>query len=63
MKVIAHTPQGTFEGVETNEISYEDMCEFIENLSEMRYVSFETTKGKFFLTKEMIGKSVFVIEK
>jgi|688.fasta_scaffold2308993_1 hypothetical protein len=63
MKIIAHTPQGTFESSEDTQTSYEDLCEFMEKLPQMSYVSFHTTKGKFFLTKEMIGKSVFVIEK
>jgi hypothetical protein len=65
MKIIAYTPQGTFESVdkEFNDEDYLYTCELLSRIWNMSYFTFETDTGDVYFPKEMLQQSVFVIEK
>jgi len=65
MKIVAYTPQGIFNGSETEytEEGYKDACSFLEKLPSLEYLALGTDRGKIYITKGMIDKSLFVIEK
>ena len=65
MKIVAHTPFGVFESTdkEYNEKDYSDICDFLSQVALMSYFSLDTDNGSIYLPKEMIQRSVFVIEK
>lgn len=65
MKIIAHTQYGTFESIEqeyTDEL-YDQLKELLAKMADFKYFIFETDTGNVFLTKNMIDRSIFVIEK
>ncbi len=65
MKIVAHTPRGVFESRETEytEENYQRLCELLSQVTNMSYFSLTTDTGEIYLPKEMIQRSVFVIEK
>jgi hypothetical protein len=70
MKIIAHTPQGTFESIdfesvdkEGDEQDYLDACNLLSKIGDVTYFTFETDKGSVYFPKQLIQQSVFVIEK
>ncbi len=65
MKIVAHTPYGVFKGkeIEYTEEQYKATGSFLEKLHQLEYFSFETPNGEIYMTKEMIGQSLFVLEK
>jgi hypothetical protein len=63
MKIIAYTPQGTFESKEFNDEVYLDTCNLLSRIVDMSYFSVETDKGKVYFAEQIIQQSVFVIEK
>ena len=65
MKIVAHTPHGVFNGneIEYNEEQYKLTGSLLEKLHQLEYFSFETPNGEIYMNKEMIDKSVFVLEK
>ena len=64
MKIVAHTPLGVFESTdkEYNEKDYSDICDLLSQVALMSYFSLDTDTGSIYLPKEMIQRSVFVIE-
>jgi hypothetical protein len=65
MKIIAYTPQGTFESVdkEFNDEDYLDTRNLLSRIGDMSYFTFKTDTGDAYFPKEMLQQSVFVIEK
>jgi hypothetical protein len=65
MKIIAYTPHGIFESDEEEyvESTFEELSTFLERLHQLNSVSFETANGKFYMSKEMVAQSVFILEK
>jgi hypothetical protein len=65
MKIIAHTPRGTFEGVnkEYNEEDYFSVLNLLSQIDNLPCLTFETDTGDVCFPKEMLQQSVFVIEK
>lgn len=65
MKIVAHTPLGVFESTdkEYNEEDYSNHCDILSKVERMSYFSLDTDNGSIYLPKEMIQRSVFVIEK
>jgi hypothetical protein len=65
MKIVAHTPLGVFESIdkEYNEKDYSDICDLLSQAALMSYFSLDTNTGSIYLPKEMIQRSVFVVEK
>jgi hypothetical protein len=65
MKIVAHTPCGVFESKdkEYTEEDYLNLCDFLSKFEYMSYFSLDTDNGSIYLPKEMIQRSVFVIEK
>lgn len=65
MKIVAHTPRGVFRSVdkEYTEEDYSALCELLSNVTNMSYFSITTDYGDIYFPKEMIQRSVFVIEK
>jgi hypothetical protein len=65
MKIVAHTPLGVFESTdkEYNQEDYLNLCNLLSQVALMSYFSLDTDNGSIYLPKEMIQRSVFVIEK
>jgi hypothetical protein len=66
MQLIAHTPHGIFKSKEADvsEDEYQQMQSFLEKINGLNYMTFELSEGeKVYLSKEMIGRSVFVLKK
>jgi hypothetical protein len=65
MKIVAHTPRGVFESTdkEYNQEDYLNLCNLLSQVALMSYFSLDTDNGSIYLPKEMIQRSVFVIEK
>jgi hypothetical protein len=65
MKIVAHTPLGVFESTdkEGTEEDYSNLCDLLSQVALMSYFSLDTDTGSIYLPKEMIQRSVFVIEK
>jgi len=65
MKIVAHTPLGVFESTnkEYNEKDYLNLCDLLSQVALMSYFSLDTDNGSIYLPKEMIQRSVFVVEK
>ena len=65
MRIIAHTKYGVFKSTETeyDEGEYAAMERFLERVNEYEYFSMETDEGAVYMSKGMIGDTLFVIEK
>ena len=65
MKIVAHTPRGVFESTdkEYNQEDYLNLCNLLSQVTHRSYFSLDTDTGSIYLPKEMIQRSVFVIEK
>ena len=65
MKIVAHTSFGVFESTdkEYNQEDYLNLCNLLSQVERMSYFSLDTDNGSIYLPKEMIQRSVFVIEK
>lgn len=65
MKIVAHTPLGVFESrnKEYTEEDYLNLCDLLSQVTNMTYFSLDTDTGSIYLPKEIIQRSVFVIEK
>jgi hypothetical protein len=64
MKIVAHTPRGVFKSTdkEYNQEDYLNLCNLLSQVTHMSYFSLDTDTGSIYLPKEMIQRSVFVIE-
>jgi hypothetical protein len=66
MKIIAHTPHGTFESKESeySDEGFEALEKFLEKIAELTYLSFGIEDDQsIYMTKEMINRSVFILQK
>jgi len=65
MKIVAHTPRGVFKSTdkEYNQEDYLNLCNLLSQVALMSYFSLDTDNGSIYLPKEMIQRSVFVVEK
>ena len=67
MRIIAHTQYGVFEGKhgEATEEQYNEMQTFLrDNLYQSPYFKFQLADGNtIFFTKEMIARSLFILER
>jgi len=65
MKIVAHTPRGVFKSTdkEYNQEDYLNLCNLLSQVTHMSYFSLDTDTGSIYLPKEMIQRSVFVVEK
>jgi hypothetical protein len=65
VKLVVHTKYGVFESIEQDydDEYYEQVKELLAKLPEFKYFTFETNDGNLYLTKDMIGDSLFQIIK
>ena len=66
MKIIAHTPHGTFESKESeySDEGFEALERFLERIANLTYFSFELEDDQsIYMTKAMIDQSVFILQK
>ncbi len=65
MKLIAHTKYGKFEGKESpyDEVRYEEISNFLCNLSKLSYYCFTTANGEIHMTRAMIDDSIIELVK
>ena len=65
MNILAHTKYGVFETsqAEYDEEDYKSISDFLERLSELKYLQFETDEGDVYFSKELIADSVFILQK
>ena len=64
MKVIAHTPYGVFESKDIPEGEEYKVEQILNDIHKMVNYRFPlSTGGYIFLTKEMIAKTLFILEK
>ena len=65
MKIIAHTPYGVFESNEStyDQQKFQKIERLLERLPKLQTFTFDTTKGDIYFTREMINKSLFILEK
>ena len=65
MQIIAHTPQGVFKSVDEpyDELLYEELNQLVMDIDKMHVLSLETIDGQFYMTREMINQSVFIVAK
>jgi hypothetical protein len=66
MRIIAHTPHGIFESKESeySDKAFEALELFLERIAELGYFSFAIEDDQsIYMTKEMINRSVFILQK
>lgn len=65
MNILAHTKYGVFETsqAEYDEEDYKSISDFLECLSELKYLQFETDEGDVYFSKELIADSLFILQK
>ena len=66
MKIIAHTPHGVFESKESeySDKGFEALEKFLGKIAELTGISMEIEDGQsIYMTKEMINRSVFILQK
>ena len=65
VKIIAHTPQGKFEGKEHpyTEEQYLQITQLMSNIGNLVYFTFETETGDVYFPKGIIHESVFEVVK
>jgi hypothetical protein len=66
MRIIAHTPHGVFEskGSEYSDKGFEALEKPLKQIAELTYLSFGLDNDQsIYMTKEMINRSVFILQK
>jgi hypothetical protein len=65
MQIIAHTPRGTFKGMEQpyDEKQYRRLQELLDLVDATKLYCLETDHGEFYMNKSMIDQSIFVLVK